>query len=137
MQPPIFIAGHDEPLGLARASLPATMAKAAAAQFARYRSEVRLFVAALAAGRLDEALVPEIETTFAELGRVVGLDFEQVRRGLGEPEKKKRGRPPRNDVLLMADLPDPFSWRDVAEIWGVHRREAFDRLNKIVEKNLA
>ena len=101
---------------------------------ARYRSVVRLYAEA---GARDLGQVPEIETDFKELGHLAGLDFEEVRRELGEPEKKERGRPPRNDVLLMADLPDPFSWRDVAEIWGVNRREAFDRLNKIVEKNLA
>ena len=39
-------------------------------------------------------------------------------------------------MLLLADLPDPFSWKDVAEIGGITRRVAFDRLNKLVEKNL-
>ncbi len=61
---------------------------------ARYRSVVRLYAEALGAGALDLGQVPEIDAAFKELGRMAGLDFEEVRRELGTPEKKKRGRPP-------------------------------------------
>ncbi len=153
MQPQIFIAGHDERLGLA---VPATMAKPAATQAARYRSEVRRFVEALAAGRLDEDLVPEIETAFAELGRVAKLDFEAVRREVAEPSEAVRrevagpspslaqtsrertrarsGRP--SDAVLVSELPDVFGWRDVAQAWSLGRAGAFARLEKLLEEHL-
>ncbi len=63
------------------------------AQIDRYRREVRAFVEALAAGRLDPGLVGEIEAAFADLGRVVELDFEAVRQevmGTGLPSPKSR-----------------------------------------------
>ena len=151
MQPQIFMAGHDEQLGLAD---PAT--KPAAAQAARYRSEVRRFVEALAAGRLDEDLVPEIETAFAELGRVAKLDFEAVRREVAEPSEAVRrevagpspslaqtsrertrarsGRP--SDAVLVSELPDVFGWRDVAQAWSLGRAGAFARLEKLLEEHL-
>ncbi len=113
---------------------------------ARYRSVVRLYAEALGAGALDESLVPEIETAFAELGQMVDLDFEEVRREAGGAEARERkvgpGSPTgiqrgaRNDVLLIADLPDSFSWTDVAQVWGVNRRTAFYRINKLLDKNL-
>ena len=40
-----------------------------AAQAARYRAEVQRYVEALAAGRLDETLVPEIEALMSWGGR--------------------------------------------------------------------
>ena len=63
---------------------------------------VRLYVEALSGGGFDESLVPEIETAFAEVGRLVGVDFEEMRRAMAK--KKKGGRPknvPRSDALLM------------------------------------
>ena len=58
MKPQIFNAGHDERSRLAGASLPATMAKAAAHRAARYRSVVRLYAEVLGAGTLDLGLSP-------------------------------------------------------------------------------
>ena len=100
---------------------------------------VRLYVEVLDGGALDESLVPEIETAFAELGRMAGLDFEEVRRGLGGKKKGKGGRPRnvlKNEALLIADLPDPFKWQDVAEVWGISRGVAFRRINLLMEKDL-
>ncbi len=84
------------------------------AQADRYRREVGAFVEALEAGRLDEGLVGEIEEAFAHLGRVVGLDFKAVRReamGMEPPSPKSRS-------ARLAALPDVFTWKDVAEVWG-------------------
>ncbi len=111
---------------------------------ARFRSVIRLYLEVLEAGSLDENLIPEIEGVFKEVGALAGLDFETIRTGLelGEGEKKKKhaGGRPRNirksDTVLLADLPERFGWKDVAEVWGVSRPAAFKRLAQLVEKNL-
>ena len=110
MKPQIFNAGHDE----------------------QFRSEVLRFVEALEAGRLNEDLVPEIEVAFAELGRVVDLDFEEVRRELisasrkqPEPATKSRTASVESDDERLARLPDAFTWRDLVRLWGISRSQAF------------
>ncbi len=102
-------------------------------QVARYRSEVLRFVEALEAGRLNEDLVPEIEVAFAELGRVVDLDFEEVRRELisasrKQPEPATKSRTAslnESDEERLARLPDVFTWKDLVRLWGISRSQAF------------
>ncbi len=110
MKPQIFNAGHDE----------------------QFRSEVLRFVEALEAGRLNEDLVPEIEVALAELGRVVDLDFEEVRRELisasrkqPEPATKSRTASVESDEERLARLPDVFTWKDLVRLWGISRSQAF------------
>ncbi len=70
-------------------------------------------------------MVGEIEAAFADLGRVVNLDFDEVRRevmGMGLPSPKSR-------TARLSRLPDLFTWKDVAEVWGTNKRQAFDRIN--------
>jgi len=38
-------------------------------------------------------------------------------------------------VLLLADLPERFTWTDIAEVWDVNRRTAFYRIRKFLEKD--
>ena len=119
------------------------------AQADRYRREVRSFVEALAAGRLDERMVGEIEAAFADLGRVVDLDFEEVRRVVERDYEEVRGevggktvvpvptirpgRPsPRSRTARLARLPDVFTWREVAEVWEVPKRTAFKRIKNLL-----
>ncbi len=103
---------------------------------------IGLYLELLEEGSLDENLIPEIEGVFKEVGALAGLDFETIRKELGEGAKKKKhaGGRPRNvikdDALLIADLPDPFGWKDVAAVWSISRSKAFKRLAKLVEKDL-
>ena len=119
-----------------------------AAQAARYRAEVRRYVEALAAGRLDETLVPEIEAAFDELGRAVNLDFEEVRREFKRPAQQakptqptQREKPTRREkraTLLearLASLPNVFGWKEVLQIWGGSRRAATYRLARLLEQD--
>jgi len=41
------------------------------------------------------------------------------------------------DERLSAELPDPFGWQEVADVWGVKRRAAFNILDRLEEKGLA
>ncbi len=103
---------------------------------ARFRSVIGLYLELLDEGSLDENLIPEIEGVFKEVGTLAGLDFETIRTGLelggGDKKKKRAGGRPRNvikdDALLIADLPDPFDWKDVAAVWRLSRAGAFGRL---------
>ena len=106
---------------------------------ARFRSVIRLYLEVLEAGSLDENLIPEIEGVFKEVGALAGLDFETIRKQLEVGDKKKKGgRPPlKSDAQLVADLPDPFTWKDVGEVGSYSTRPAASkRLAKLVDKNL-
>ncbi len=119
-----------------------TASISAANRAARYRSVVRLYVEALVGGALDESLVPEIEVAFVELGRMAGLDFEEVRRELGQAKPRVKQRAKRKetlaekDVRLLDSLPGMFTWKDVADLWDLSRTAAFKRLQRLLEKDL-
>ncbi len=81
------------------------------------------------------------------MGRAVNLDFEEVRRELevlsgvtgkrfpeSFPEKKEKKVKPvsEDEDERFRRLPDPFTWRDVADLWGVGRTKAF-KLIKLLE----
>ena len=39
-------------------------------------------------------------------------------------------------MLLLAELPERFTWTDIAEVWEVTRRSTFYRTRKLLEKDL-
>ncbi len=86
---------------------------------------MRRFVEALAAGRLNAKMVPEIEEAFRDLGAGRRSALQRGAAGVRAFSRKKGKAHFRGRGRKIPQVPDPFTWQDVADLWGLSRTKAF------------